>query len=87
MIDHETAHPGATVPDVSSPDELFELFETPSGRGALGERDAGSDVEPEPISALPDELEVDTSVSVKETREIGSLERGHVNCWPSLGIA
>jgi hypothetical protein len=41
--------------------------------GALRQRQARSDIEPEAILPLPDELEVDASVSVQESREVGRV--------------
>ena len=71
--DDQVAHAGAAISQVPSAEHALEVLQPVAGGSALREREARSDVEPEAILPLPDELEVDTSVSVQESREVGRV--------------
>src|SRR5437868_10847317 len=73
--DHEITHTGASVADVTGIDHPLDVLQTRSCRCALRKRHTCSDVEPELVLPLPDELEMNTSISVEESCEIACLFR------------
>ena len=76
--DHEITRAGPPVPQVAATTHHdLDLLQPEAGRRALRERDARSDVIPEPILLLPDGLEVNTSVAVEESCDIGRIRLFH----------
>ena len=71
--DDQVAHAGAAIAQIAAADHALEVLQPVAGGGALRQRQARSDIEPEAILPLPDELEVDASVSVQEPREVGRV--------------
>ena len=68
LVDDQVAHAGAAITQVATADHALEMLQPVPCGGALRQRQTRSDVEPEAILPLPDELEVDASVSVQESR-------------------
>src|ERR1035441_7919911 len=81
---YQVTHARATISQVTRPDQRLDVLQTCSSRSALRKRNTRSDVKPEPIFLLPDELEVNTSVTVQESCNIGRIERIHCVGLPSV---
>jgi hypothetical protein len=73
VIDHKITHAGTAVADVTAANQRLKLLQALSIGGRLRQRQARSDIESEAIPLLSDELEVDTSISVQESREVGRV--------------
>ena len=80
--DHQITHAGSSVSQIPGPEDRADPLEPLSGLSALGEREARSDVVPEAILLLPDELEVDASISVQESRQVGRVRSPHRVAFP-----
>ena len=71
--DDQIAHAGAAIAQVAAADHALEVLQPVSCGTALRQREARPDVEPVAILPLPDELEVDASISVQEPCEVGRV--------------
>ena len=68
---HEVTHPRTPISQIASADQSLDVLQARSSRRTLRERDTRSDVVPELVLLLSDELEVNASISVEESRNIG----------------
>ena len=84
LVIDKVTHPRAAVTQIPSTDESSDVFQPGSSSGGLRERDTRSDVDPESILLLPDELEVNASVAVQKSCNVGRLERVHCVGLPSV---
>ena len=68
--DHQITHAGTTISQIASTEQTLQMLKSCSGGRALREGKAGPDIEPVPVLLLPDYLEVNTSITVEESRDV-----------------
>ena len=71
--DDQIAHASAAIPQVAAAYPGLELLQPEPGLGCLRRTCVGSDVKPEPVLTLTNELKVNTSVAIEKSCDVGRL--------------
>ena len=69
--DHKITHASTAITQVTTSQNRMENSRPSPMGGRLREGERRTDIEPEPITLLPDELKVNTSIPVQESCNIG----------------